>query len=120
MHRSLLLLLALAVSAPASAESSPMDCSIGPLDRTFGGTAWIVHGCSDGRSVVVVSARGNPGGPFYFMLFPDGGTFRLVGEGAGSKEATRAAHDELSALLSAEFVAKLHAEASAAHAKANQ
>ena len=111
MPRSLFLLLAVFVSSSAGAADTPLDCSIGQLDKTYGGTSWIVHGCSDGKSVIVVTAAGNPAGPFYFLLFPEGEVYRMVGEGTGDKKATQAAYDELSALLSAEFVTKLHAEA---------
>jgi hypothetical protein len=111
MLRSLILLMVLFLSADARAEDSPLDCSIGPVDKTYGGTSWIVYGCRDGKSVVVVAAAGNPAGPFYFMFFPEADGYKLVGEGTGDKKATQAAYDELSALLSAEFVASLHAEA---------
>lgn len=111
MLTRLLLLAVLSTPALASAGDGPLDCSIGPLEKDFGGTPWTVYGCSDGRSVVVVSAAGNPAGPFYFMLYPEGDTYRLVGEGTGDKRASQAAYDELSARLTADYVAGLHAEA---------
>jgi hypothetical protein len=112
MHRWVALVLALGcVAMPASGKDA-MDCSIGSVEKTFGGSQWLVHGCSDGRSVVLVSAPGNPAMPFYFFLFPEGDGYRLYGEGNGDRSATKPAYEALSAALSAEFVDALHAEAS--------
>lgn len=114
MPRSTLVPILLALCAflalPAAGREA-MDCSIGPVEKTFGGTRWLVHGCSDGKSVVVLSAPGNPAMPFYFFLFASEEGYRLHGEGAGDRAATRPAYDELSAALSASFVGALHAEA---------
>ena len=79
-----------------------LTCNVGSLQRTFGGSSWIVHGCSDGKSLVVVSAADNPASPFYFVLLwnegvPDHG-YRVSGEGAGNRDASAAAFGELRAM----------------------
>ncbi|MGH8028123.1 MAG: hypothetical protein ACREO0_15505 [Pseudoxanthomonas sp.] len=88
-------------SAPeTSAERPPdLDCKAGPLHRTYGRSDWLVYGCNDSCSAVVVSDAGNPAAPFYFILYvkPDG-AMRLYGEGNGKKSATKAAFDELKTL----------------------
>ena len=91
-----------------------LDCKSGPLHRTFGKSDWLVYGCSDTRSAVVVTDTGNPATPFYFILWvkPDG-SMRLYGEGTGPKEATQAAFGELK-LLSSSDVASLVSQAQAA------
>jgi hypothetical protein len=114
MFRRIFMLIALALPASQAASRPSMDCSIGPLEATFGGTAWQVYGCSDGASVVIVTAQDNPAAPFYFMIFPQGEALRLYGEGTGRRELTQAAYDELAARLSPEFAASLHASASRA------
>jgi|3_EtaG_2_1085321.scaffolds.fasta_scaffold34398_3 hypothetical protein len=101
-----LALLALPVAGEAS-----MDCSIGRLEKVFGGNPWVVHGCADGKSVVVVADQGNPAQPFFFLLFPEGSQYRLYGEGTGDRAHTKPAYDELAAALSEAFVSALHAEA---------
>ena len=74
-------------SAEADSEGPPpLDCRSGPLKKTYGNEAWLVYGCNDHRSAVVVSDKGNPAVPFYFILYvkPDD-SVRLYGEGTGNK-----------------------------------
>jgi hypothetical protein len=80
----------------ASSAGGPMDCKAGPVEKTYGGSQWLVYGCSDGKSVVFVAAPNTPASPFYFSLTPD----RLFGEGTGSTKATDAAYAEIHALTS--------------------
>ena len=90
-------LLALASGAAAQGPSEPrVTCDRGPFGtRTYGGTAWDLYGCSDNRSVAVVTAKGNPGGPFYFLFAEKDGQYQLSGEGTGRPEFTRKAYDDL-------------------------
>src|SRR6516162_3460578 len=85
----------------------PLRCESGPANRTFGGTNWLVYSCDDRASMVVVAAQGNPASPFYFFLTPDGGTYRIRGEGTGDKKASDAAFDALSKMTPADFGAFL-------------
>jgi hypothetical protein len=78
---------------------------VGPVYKIFGGTKWLVYGCADGHSVVVISAPGNPATPFYFMLSPGGRGYEVVGEGEGQREATAAAYAELKALTESQVKA---------------
>jgi hypothetical protein len=66
---------------------------------------WLVYGCDDGKSLVVVSDKGNAAFPFYFMISPLNGGYHVDGEGAGSKSASDAAGDELSHLSSEQIEA---------------
>jgi hypothetical protein len=79
----------------ASAESSTLNCKSGPLTRTYGKTEWLVYGCDDDRTLIVVTAPGNPGFPFYFRLSQENGSYRLTGEGTGNKDATDATYKDL-------------------------
>ncbi|MFC5571570.1 hypothetical protein ACFPN1_16035 [Lysobacter yangpyeongensis] len=114
--------LALAAStswaaAPTEAERPPdLNCDVGPLHKTYGKTAWLVYACNDSRSVVIVSDKGNPALPFYFILYvnPDG-DMQLHGEGTGKKSATQAAFDEIKTLTQTD-VAGLVAQAQAVQA----
>ena len=110
MLKRLILLSLLAVGSgahaqQASSSAAPTKCDIGPVKRTFGGTKWLVYSCNDQISLVIVSAPGNPAMPFYFFLTPEGASYRLMGEGNGSKTASKAALDDLSKLTRAEIAA---------------
>jgi hypothetical protein len=104
-------------STPAEAERPPdLNCEIGPLHKTYGQTAWLVYACNDSRSIVIVSDKGNPALPFYFILYvkPDG-DMQLHGEGTGKKSATQAAFDEIKKLSQTD-VAGLVSQAQAVQA----
>ena len=104
-HRAsllILLLVALANSAFA-AEKTPDACDIGPLNKTYGNTPWLVYSCNNDAAegnamVALVSAPGNPAMPFVFFFYIKDGAYRLYGEGQGSKEASGAALAELQKL----------------------
>ena len=107
-----IILFAMQASVSASTEpqqASPMKCEIGPAQRTFGGTQWIVYSCDDQASMVVVSAQGNPASPFFFFLKPAGGTYTVSGEGNGDKKASDAAGVALVKMTPVEFTALLTA-----------
>ena len=101
---------ALAFSHCAIAEQPQLDCSTGPLTKTYGGTSWLVYACSDNSSLVMLASPGSPASPFYFMLTPQNGTRRLIGEGTGKKSATDSAYTDL-ANLSEEEISQLIASA---------
>ena len=81
----------------AQGPSEPrITCDRGPFGtKTYGGYPWDIYGCSDNRSVAVVTARGNPGMPFYFLFAEKNGQYQLSGEGTGRPEFTRKAYDDL-------------------------
>ena len=86
-----------AAQAPSQAPSQPrLTCDRGPFGtRTYGGTSWELYGCSDNRSIAVVTAKGNPGAPFYFLFIERDGQYQLSGEGTGLPTFTRRAYDDL-------------------------
>jgi hypothetical protein len=75
--------------------AEPMKCKTGPIKQTYGGNSWLVYGCSDNESIVVVSAAGNPAMPFFFSISKKSGEYKVSGEGNGNKVATDAAYKEL-------------------------
>jgi hypothetical protein len=89
------------------AEWSPptMDCSVGPVAKTYGSQAWLVFGCADGKSVQIVSTQDSPASPAYFMFEYRATGYGFYGQGMGDREATDAAHAELSALKKADVAA---------------
>lgn len=87
------------------AESPSLKCDIGPVVKTYGMTQWLVYCCDDKRTVVIVSAPGNPAMPFYFTFFPYENGYRLSGEGTGRKDTTAAAFEELKALSERDIAA---------------
>ncbi len=100
----LALVLYCCIMAMSALAAGALKCEIGPAAKNFGNVPWLVYGCDDGRSVVVVSAPGNPAMPFYFMFYPEKEGYRLVGEGSGRKEASSAAFAELSRLSAADVM----------------
>lgn len=88
----------------ASAGAAQLDCNRGPVQKQFGGSPWLAYACSDGRSVVLVSAPGNPATPFYFMFSATASGHRLVGEGTGAKAVTDKAYGELKELSSQQIM----------------
>lgn len=91
-------------SAAAEADRPPkLNCEVGPLHETYGGTEWLVYACNDLRSVVIVSDKGNPALPFYFILYvKPNGEMKLYGEGTGKKSATQPAFDKIQMLTQAD------------------
>lgn len=83
-----------------------LTCEIGPIDRAYGGSAFSVFSCDDGKSVVVVAKPGSKAFPFYFIVSPQGGEVRLFGEGDGDSRATQEAFYDLNEYKPAD-VAKL-------------
>ncbi|WP_426264490.1 hypothetical protein [Sphingomonas sp. PWP1-2] len=83
-------------SVPVAAQ--PINCDRGGAIHTFGGTKWIVFGCSDDQSTVVVSEAASPAAPFVFVIAPVDGHYTIHGEGNGSKSASDAAGDALKIL----------------------
>lgn len=93
-------LLALAlVTSPVQqdqgAAPEPLQCMAGPIQRSFGGTEWLIYGCADQRTLIVVSAPGNPAMPFVFTLSKTDGGVRISGEGNGDQGATTPAFEDL-------------------------
>jgi hypothetical protein len=97
------------VASPALAQGPSerrITCDRGPVaSRTYGGTEWDIYGCSDNRSVAIVTARGNPGLPFYFLFAERNGSYRLSGEGTGRPDVTRKAYEDLVRLSQADIQA---------------
>jgi hypothetical protein len=109
MRQRLAAFLLLSCPLAALAQQAPLNCDVGPITRTFGGTQWLVYSCRDNRSMVVFSAPRNPAMPFYFMFSARPEGYRLVGEGTGQKQFTEAALKDLSKLAEPDII-KLIAE----------
>src|SRR5689334_22220625 len=75
----------------AYATEDSLKCFNGPIAEDYGHVPWLVYGCDDGKSLVIVSGRGNPAVPFYFMVTIETGSLHIRGEGSGSKGASDAA-----------------------------
>jgi hypothetical protein len=88
-----------------SAFAQSMKCEIGPVAKNYGSTPWLVYGCDDAKSVVLLAAPGNPAMPFYFIFHPVDGVYRLEGEGTGDKSATTNAVNELKKLSESDIAA---------------
>lgn len=101
-------------AVPAEPAPKPLQCEIGPVHRTFGGTNWIVYSCAGSTSMVVMADEDNPASPFVFVLTSEAGTYSISGEGNGESNASDAAGDVLEKMIPAEFAALLAATKDAA------
>jgi len=108
------ILLTAVLAAPSATPADPghLECNVGSTIERIGGNDWIVHGCADGKSVVVVAGPPNPASPFFFFLMPEGEGIILHGEGEGAKSATKPAYEQLKE-MSAEDLAGLYKRAAA-------
>ena len=93
--------------------AEPLNCDVGPVIRELGGTQWQVTSCSDNRSLVFVTAAGNPAMPFVFMVLRTDEPTKINGEGNGSKEHSAAAYDSLKMMTEHEFDALVEATVAA-------
>ena len=90
-----LTLIVLLMAMSNALGEKPMQCNIGPVDKYYGGTKWIVYSCADKSTLVIYSYPDNPASPFYFMFYIKDGSYQLYGEGTGNKEYTKATSVEL-------------------------
>jgi hypothetical protein len=121
----LIALAALLIAAPAAAQTSPavgpepvrpsvaasMSCTTGAVAKTYGGTAWTVHACSDGHSIAIVANPGSKAAPCTFtMQYEPDASFQAHGRCGGDKAATQAAFNDIGN-LNAGQVQDLYAQA---------
>jgi hypothetical protein len=107
LMRLCILLVAVAICLPlaAGAQTEPMDCRVGPVIKTFGGSKWVVNSCSDGRTVILMAMKDSPAFPCFIKIAPSAEGYDINGRGKGDRQATNAAMDELGTLS----VADIHA-----------
>jgi hypothetical protein len=104
-----LLCFCIIAAGSAAAGKTELHCATGPITRTYGGTKWLVHSCTDSKSLVFTAAQGNPAAPFEFDLTFTGRGYDLDGKGRGKRAATDAAYADLQKLKAAEIHALIKA-----------
>lgn len=91
--------LTVIVSVPARGDETvpraPLKCAVGPIEKTYGKTQWLVYSCDDARSVVIVAAPLSPARPFVFRFLAQQNGYLLQSKGTGDKDYTTAAFGEL-------------------------
>lgn len=107
--RPYILMVAILVCLPlqAGAQDAPMDCRVGPVIKTFGGSKWLVNSCSDGRTVILMAMNDSPAHPCFIKIAPTTRGYNIDGRGKGDRQATNAAMDELGALSVADIQAMI-------------
>ena len=105
MRAAVLVCLFALATTPALAldPKAPESCATGPVEKTYGGSVWLVASCSDGRSLVFVAKDGSKAAPFEFDLTYTGDGYDLAGRGKGNREATAAAYADLQKLTAAQI-----------------
>ena len=107
----------LLASAPALAAqpNAPEQCITGPVEKSYGGTPWLVVSCSDGKSLVFVAKEGSKAAPFEFDLTFTGSDYDLAGHGKGDSKLTAAAYADLQKLTGKDVLELLNATKAAKH-----
>ncbi len=109
-------LLALSVTPVFAAEpNAPEQCITGPIEKSYGGTPWLVVSCSDGKSLVFVAKDGSKAAPFEFDLTFTGNDYDLAGHGKGDRKFTAAAYADLQKLTGKDVLELLNATKAAKH-----
>lgn len=106
--RLCILLVAIAVCHPlhvTAQTAPPMDCTTGPITKTFGGSKWLVSSCADNRTMTLMAISDSPAFPCFIVIAPSPEGYDINGRGKGDQQATEAAMAELAALS----VADIHA-----------
>ncbi|MBY0318143.1 MAG: hypothetical protein K2X72_05415 [Reyranella sp.] len=101
----LLVVILVCLPLPAGAQTEPMDCRVGPVIKTFGGSKWVVNSCADGRTVILMATNDSPAFPCFIKIDPSTEGYHIDGRGKGDRQATNAAMDELGALSVADIQA---------------
>jgi hypothetical protein len=101
-------LLSLAALPLMANGAPPLQCDVGPVTKVFGSVPWLVYSCNDASSIVLISGPGSPAMPFYFIFSLEGTTYRLRGEGTGSKPVRDAALKDLRALSPTDILSLRH------------
>lgn len=115
MVATLLISLTLGGSSPEPAAEPRYSNATSVRRQCSWGGDWVVYGCVDGRSVIVVASLPNPAALFVFIITPDdSGGIELHGEGTGAKSATKPAYDVLGT-MSGSDLAVLFQRARQAH-----
>jgi hypothetical protein len=103
------LLVLAATPALALDPKAPESCAAGPVEKTYGGTTWLVASCSDGKSLVFVAKDGSKAAPFEFDLTYSGDGYDLTGHGDGDRKFTDAAYADLQKIKAADILALIQA-----------
>lgn len=99
------MLVTVTARADEPATNQTLICDVGPVERTYGMTKWLVYSCSDGRSVVIASAPDSPANPFVFRFLARGNTYLLQSVGTGDRKFTTAAFGELKQMTGQDIAA---------------
>ncbi len=102
-----ILMVVVAVCLPllAVAQTAPMDCTSGPIAKSFGGSKWLVSSCADERTIMLRAMNDSPAFPCLITIAPSPEGYNVDGRGRGDRQATEAAMAELGAMS----VADIHA-----------
>ena len=103
------LLVLAATPASALDPKAPESCAVGPIEKTYGGTTWLVASCSDGKSLVFIAREGSKAAPFEFDLIYSGDGYDLTGHGDGDRKFTDAAYADLQKIKAADILALIQA-----------
>lgn len=99
MSRILMVLSLLLASSLAFGGDVPtLQCDVGPLNKVYGKSQWLVYSCNDNLSLVFVAAPGSAATPYVFSWLVGARGTHLHGEGSGDRAATDAAFREIRAL----------------------
>jgi hypothetical protein len=94
----ILLSIAYSQAAPTAPAQQPLNCDVGPLEKTIAESTWLLYSCGDGSTLVLITPQGSKAFPFVFSLYRTATGYRVSGEGTGPKSATDPVAEALNAL----------------------
>jgi hypothetical protein len=106
MKIALAFLVAFTTPLLAAGTKPDLHCVTGPVEKAYGGSKWLVHSCTDGKSLVFTAASG-PAAPFEFDLTYTGNGYDLDGHGKGNRKSTSAAYADLQKLRAKDILSLL-------------
>lgn len=99
---ALLVLAGQAFAAGPAEKLNKLACESGPLAKTYGGVSWLVYGCADQRSILVVSSHSDTSE--YIMLSPLRDGVQVVSEGWSQGSAGNTAFAELKRMSAKQLI----------------
>ncbi len=67
----------------ANGTFPPPECSIGPIERAFGGHEWNVLSCTGHRALLVIAPENSPARGTAFLVIAEATDHRVEGHGGG-------------------------------------
>jgi hypothetical protein len=102
-----------AAGGTAPTLHSQTNCGIGPVEKSYAGTPWLVYGCNDGHSIEMAGASGSRVEGFFITFQWNNGAYRPEMSNRGGSDRLTEAYPAFRAVsaFSVSDIDALYAEA---------